>query len=180
MANEVPDLTSQVEQNRGVIKKIQLYIPGFHAYRIGDDLRVADALLRKQVSENLNIAMNNLRLARTSMAQQGDFQNLSLIGNCLSGLQQLDGEILHSAQGYTGISPSIRIDQSKLKDLYQYDLGFVETSDQICKQSDLSAETASGDVNALTGKIQSMQNLINLTRINWEKRLESVQKILIR
>ncbi|MCL4334823.1 MAG: hypothetical protein M1402_01835 [Candidatus Thermoplasmatota archaeon] len=179
MADDVPDLASQVEQNRGIIKKIQLYIPGFRAYRTGDDLRVADALLRKQVSENLNIAMNNLRLARTTLAQQGDFQVLSIIGNCLSGLQQLDGEILHSAQGYTGISPAVRIDESKLKDLYQYDFNFIETSDEICKQSDPSF-LGTGDVNSLVERIQSMQNLINSTRINWEKRLESVQKILIR
>ena len=45
-----PDIRNQVDDSRGVLKRLQLLIPGFRGYRQLEDLRVADALLRKQVA----------------------------------------------------------------------------------------------------------------------------------
>lgn len=175
-----PNIEDVVSENRGIIKKLQLLIPGFRAYRMGDDLRVADALLRKQVSSNLQNAMNNLKMARSRMAQEGDFQDLTSIGSALSELQQLDGEILHSAQGYTGISPSIRIDDTKLKDLYQYDYSFLDSASSLEKSSDISGYVDSNDIASIQKQMRSVQDFIAATRINWEKRIETVEKIVLK
>ena len=175
-----PNIEDVVSENRGIIKKLQLLIPGFRAYRMGDDLRVADALLRKQVSSNLQNAMNNLKMARSRMAQEGDFQDLTSIGSVLSELQQLDGEILHSAQGYTGISPSIRIDDTQLKDLYQYDYSFLDSASSLEKSSDISGYVDSNDIASIQKQMRSVQDFIAATRINWEKRIETVEKIVLK
>ena len=174
-----PDIRNVVEDNRGIIKKIQLHIPGFKEYRIGDDLRVADALLRKQVSENLNNSITKLQSVRSDLASDGNFQNLTLIGSVLSKLQQLDGEILHSAQGYTGISPAVRIDESKLKSLYQYDLAFLDSASKIDEESGQLKNTDSKDSGAMKNITKMMEDLIFQVRTNWEKRLETVENILI-
>lgn len=172
------DIRSEVTDSRGLIKKIQLHIPGFRAYRTGDDLRIADELLRKQVSVNLNLAMGKLVSARSMMASEGDFQNLTTIGSAISQIQQLDGEILHSAQGYTGISPAIRIDDSKLNALYEYDLAFVESSVAIMNATNISG-TGTGDINAFKSGIANIISLVTVVRNNWEKRIQTVEKIVI-
>lgn len=165
--------------DRGIIKKIQLYIPGFRAYRIGDDLRVADELLRKQISANLDTAINNLKNARTELANDGDFQNLTPIGSAISLIQQFSGEVLHSAQGYTGISPAIRIDASKLRTLYDYDLRFLDSGDQIAKSSNLEDLINSGDMNAITLRLKSIKDSVMQARMSWDKRIESVEGIAL-
>ncbi|QRF74892.1 hypothetical protein Thermo_00385 [Thermoplasmatales archaeon] len=172
------DIRQEVTESRGLLKKIQLLIPGFRAYRIGDDLRVADEMLRKQVSNNLNMAMAKLVSARSQMASDGDFQNLTPIGSALSKIQQLDGEILHSAQGYTGISPAIRIDESKLNALYEYDLSFVDSSAKINDAAGTPGIT-SGDTAALSTGIANIIGLIAVIRDSWRKRIDTVEKIII-
>jgi len=172
------DIRQEVTESRGLLKKIQLLIPGFRAYRIGDDLRVADEMLRKQVSNNLNMAMAKLVSARSQMASNGDFQNLTPIGSALSKIQQLDGEILHSAQGYTGISPAIRIDESKLNALYAYDLSFVDSSAKINDAAGMPGIT-SGDAAALSTGIANIIGLISVIRDSWRKRIDTVEKIII-
>lgn len=172
------DIRQEVTESRGLLKKIQLLIPGFRAYRIGDDLRVADEMLRKQVSNNLNMAMAKLVSARSQMASNGDFQTLTPIGSALSKIQQLDGEILHSAQGYTGISPAIRIDESKLNALYEYDLSFVDSSAKINDAAGMPGIT-SGDAAALSTGIANIIGLISVIRDSWRKRIDTVEKIII-
>ena len=44
------DLRSKVEDDRGLLKKIELLIPGFRGYREREDLRAADSLLRQQLA----------------------------------------------------------------------------------------------------------------------------------
>ncbi len=174
-----PDIRNTVEDNRGLIKKIQLHIPGFKEYRVGDDLRVADALLRKQVSENLDNSISKLQSARSDLARDGYFENLTLIGSVMSKLQQLDGEILHSAQGYTGISPAVRIDESKLNLLYQYDLGFLNSAAQIDEETGQLQNIDGKDNDSLKKLTKTLENLVYQTRNNWEKRIEVVEKISI-
>ena len=59
------DLRNKVEEDRGLLKKIQLGIPGFRGYRQKEDLRIADSLLRMQVADLLRSAvLQQLELIR--------------------------------------------------------------------------------------------------------------------
>lgn len=174
-----PDIRAVVEENRGLLKKIQLHIPGFRAYRSGDDLRVADALLRKQISETMNSTLQKLQMYRTQLASQGNFEVLTSIASAISALQQLDGEMLHSAQGYSGISPAIRIDDSKLNALYQYDLNFVENASNIGSAAAMDDLVASGNTDGIRQRCMQIQQLIVQARTSWEKRIETVEQIVV-
>ena len=35
----MPDIRQKVEEDRGLIKKIQLMVPGYRGYRLKDDIR---------------------------------------------------------------------------------------------------------------------------------------------
>ncbi|EQD65037.1 hypothetical protein B2A_01749, partial [mine drainage metagenome] len=37
-----PDLRERVDQDRGSLKRLQLMVPGYRAYRQGEDIREAD------------------------------------------------------------------------------------------------------------------------------------------
>ena len=47
------DLREKVVDDRGLISKIQRFVPGFHGYRVAEDLRAADNLLRIQIADRL-------------------------------------------------------------------------------------------------------------------------------
>jgi len=42
----MPDIRERVEEDKGILKKIQSFIPGFRGYRRKEDLRDADRMLR--------------------------------------------------------------------------------------------------------------------------------------
>lgn len=168
-----PDVRREVEDSRGLIKKIQLFLPFFRGYRKLEDLRAADALMRKQISDILQQALSALQEERVTLVNGGNFDKLTLIGSAISKVQEFQGELLHAQQGYSGISPSIRIDESKLNDLYEYDLKFLDVAANI---RDLSNLSASGDI---TTSLQKLSNAVVMARTAWRSRLEEIEKILL-
>jgi len=178
MPENNPDLREKIVENRGTWKKLQLKIPGLREYRSLEDLRAADQLLRKQVSDNLNESKNKIEDLRKVASAKGDFGNLTMIGSTISHIQQISGVLQHSQQGSAGISPNIRIDDGVLNKLYEYDYNFVNTAEQIFSScSGVISEYNSGkSVQEITTKINSMLDDLDHS---WKQRLESVENILV-
>ena len=168
-----PDIREEVERSRGLLKKIQLHIPLFSGYRKLEDIRVADELLRKQVSGVLQQVMDSLQAEREDLVRREDFAKLTLIGSQLSKVQEFQGELLHAQQGSSGISPAVRIDGSTLNRLYDYDLKFLEISASIldlCKFSD------SDDIAV---PLQKISEAVSNAKEAWQSRMQAVENILL-
>jgi hypothetical protein len=129
--NPPVDIRQRVDQDRGVLKRLQLLIPGFRAYRLGEDSREADSFLRLQVADRVHRAVQVVQDCRQSLTQAGQFQSLTDFSALLSELQQLEGSIRHAEQGYTGISPAVRVTPTTIDRLYEYDYGFAQAADQM-------------------------------------------------
>ncbi|MGP8159543.1 MAG: zinc ribbon domain-containing protein [Thermoplasmata archaeon] len=125
------DLREKVEGDRGVLKRLQLLIPGFRGYRQGEDIRAADSFLRIQVADKIKNARATIENARTALTNANQFQALNDLAPIIADLLRLEGQIRFAEQGYTGISPAVRINPQQLDRLYEYDYGFVQAADQV-------------------------------------------------
>src|SRR5437899_12359059 len=77
----MPDIRDRVEEDRGLLKKIQLVIPGYAGYRRREDIRAADNLLRIQVANQLKSVRGELDDIRDGLAMEGKIQGLQGIRN---------------------------------------------------------------------------------------------------
>ena len=172
------DIRNRVNESRGLLKKIQLLVPGFRGYRQLEDLRVADELLRRQVASQLQAGESSIRSARSAIAARGDYGSLQPVASLLSKLQLLEGEITHAEQGYSGISPAIRMDQSKLESLYDYDYAFISSA------SKFSSDVASFPLSSLTGndliaRITLLSGEVDEIKGKWNARITAVENIKV-
>lgn len=120
------DIRERVEKDRGLLKKIQLAIPGFRGYRKREDLRAADSILRIQIADKLVGVRRVLEDARETMAENADLQNIDKLGGLINKLSTVEGKVRHAEQGYSGISWAIRIKEEELDRLYEYDYGMIQ------------------------------------------------------
>lgn len=58
------DLRKKVKEDRGLLKELELAIPGFKGYREREDLRIADSLLRAQLADKLKTIGTQVELCR--------------------------------------------------------------------------------------------------------------------
>lgn len=149
------DIRNRVDQDRGLLKKIQLLVPGFRGYRQGEDLREADSVLRLQVADRIHAASLTLQTRRQALTTAGKFDGLVELSQALSDLLRLEGEIRHAEQGYTGISPALRVNLSGQDQLYEYDYGFVLAAQSVVDAVQ-SLSDPSSDPAAAIGTVREM------------------------
>ncbi|MGC8598988.1 MAG: hypothetical protein ACP5LL_04435 [Thermoplasmata archaeon] len=116
------DIREEIVDDRGAIKKLQLLFPGYHGYRVNEDLRDADIYLKNELYKKMLNIIENLKLAEQALVSNGIFRDLERIGIVRSRIQALAGEIRHHEAGYSGISPPVRIGKDKISALYDLDM----------------------------------------------------------
>jgi len=180
MSQGNPDIRQQVDDNRGIAKKLELLIPGLRGYRSKEDIRVSDSLLRNQVADKLDHVKDNLQQVRKQVAMSNDLTNLTSVGSLMAQVQTLSGEIRHAAQGYAGWVAPIQINEDKLNKLYEYDYSFVSAVfalDDTTAPGKLTYDsTAPNTIQAsLSGFVRSVADI----RQKWSLRMEAIEGIAL-
>jgi len=133
------DLRDKVEDDRGLIKKIQLCVPGFRGYRQKEDVRLGDALLRQQLADEVkNNVLLPLEQVRESAGRALELDLMNDMAKVISQAKMTEAKIRHAEQGYSGISPATRINKTELNTMYEYDLALI---DGIAKISEIAKMT---------------------------------------
>ena len=172
------DIRQRVDQDRGFLKKLQLLIPGFRGYRQGEDDRAADSILRLQVADRVHRALTIVSDARASLSNGGDFTHLNDLAQVASDLAVLEGQIRHAEQGYSGISPSVRMSVPSLDRLYEYDYGFLSAADALAQSvAPLNVPNPS-PANAAAG-IQNARAMVRQLQAAFQARTKAVQGIQV-
>ncbi|MEW5936221.1 MAG: hypothetical protein AB1665_00150 [Candidatus Thermoplasmatota archaeon] len=120
------DIRDRVAEDRGLLKRIQLHIPGFAGYRRREDMRQADSILRIQVAERLRGARERMEKVRGTLSDNYLVKALEPLGGAIFEAQEMEGMIRHGEQGYSGISWAIRVEEPELNKLYEFDLSLLE------------------------------------------------------
>ena len=122
----MPDIRTQVEADRGILKKIQMVIPGFRGYRKREDIRAADSILRLQMADGLVKLREGLDDTRRAMTEDYQTKNIERLGGVINKVRTLEGKVRHAEQGYSGFSPAVRIEEAELNRLYEYDASMID------------------------------------------------------
>ena len=121
------DLRTTVQDDRGLIKKIQLAVPGFRGYRQKEDVRIADSMLRLQVANSMNsLVLGVLEQVRERAARAMELESLNDIAVVIADAKAAESRIRHAEQGYSGISAAYRVGEEELNTLYAYDLSLID------------------------------------------------------
>lgn len=121
----MPDLRQKVEEDRGILKKIQSVIPGYAGYRRREDIRAADDLLRIQLSERLGRARTEVEKSRKALVDAMLTEQLDRLGQLINKFKAVEGAVRHAEGGYTGFSAQIRIEERELDLLYEFDYNMI-------------------------------------------------------
>ena len=174
----MPDIRDRVEQDRGILKKIQLVIPGYAGYRRREDIRAADNLLRIQLANQLKGVRGDLEDIRDGWAMDGKVQGLSGIGNAIFTIEGLEAKVRHAEGGYSGISATIQIKETELDRLYEYDYAMLESLDRAA--ATVQGIRDSGDAKGIDAALKRLRDAIGSFDTAWKSRTNAVTGIQVR
>jgi hypothetical protein len=122
----MPDIRERVEEDQGILKKIQSFIPGFRGYRKGEDLRDADRMLRTQVADRLSKERRGLEECRGMLVTSYGSKEIDMIGGLINQFKKVEGLVTHAEMGYSGLVADIQIKEDELNKLYEYDASMID------------------------------------------------------
>ena len=142
------DIRQRVEEDRGILKKIQNFVPGFRGYRRREDLRDADRMLRAQLAQKLGLQRRGLEEVRSMLVQNYGSKELDALGGVIFQIKKIEGLVSHAETGYSGFVADIEVKEDELDRLYEYDAGMIDhviamtTSIESLKNSVMAADDA--------------------------------------
>lgn len=125
------DIREKIREDRGLIKKLELAIPGFRGYRKREDLRISDSLLRRLLVKRLKDISVEMEECRRIFTAEMELPLLDDVGRIMNGLDVITNRIEHAEQGYSGISADYKIEEEELNTLYEWDLSLLENIEKI-------------------------------------------------
>ena len=174
------DLRQKVDSDRGALKRLQLLIPGFRGYRQGEDIREADSFLRIQVADKIKNARTTVENSRTALTNANQFQALYDLAPIIADLLRMEGQVRFAEQGYTGISPAVRINPQQLDRLYEYDYGFAQAADQLNQTiAPLPSLATGSDPAAVTTLVATARGQVNQLDQAFKARVQVIEGIRI-
>jgi hypothetical protein len=157
-----------------------MLLPGFRGYRIDEDIRAADSILRREVADKLVDAIAQIQTVRQRLTNASQYASLNDIALVLSDVTVLEGRIRHAEQGYSGISATIRVKSDDLDKLYQYDYGFVLAADQLRGQlAPLQNAAAGNDAAAIRSEVDRLRGLTNQLQNAFQARMTTIEGIAV-
>ena len=156
------DLREKVKEERGLIKKIELAIPGFRGYRKREDLRIADSMLRDYLANRIGDAGDELKAVRKIMTHRMLMDILEDISALVNSMAELEGKIRHAEQGYMGIAGDYRVDEEELNRIYEFDLSLIgKTKLLITKAKHLHEISRRGEEDEILESIEEIGEVID-------------------
>ncbi|HEX9907470.1 MAG TPA: hypothetical protein VGB78_03260 [Thermoplasmata archaeon] len=120
------DIRERVEDDRGILKKIQMFVPGFRGYRKREDLRDADRMLRAQLAQKLGLQRKGLEECRGLLVQGGSVKELDSVGGIISQFKKVEGKVAHAETGYSGLVSDISVKEDEMNKLYEFDASMID------------------------------------------------------
>jgi hypothetical protein len=174
----MPDIREQVEEDRGLLKKIQLVIPGFRGYRKREDIRAADSILRLQMADGLVQVREGLEESRRTMTEDYQTKNIDRIGGSINKIRTLEGKVRHAEQGYSGISASVRLEEAELNRLYEFDASMIDSIQRLnSSQAALLSAVQAGDQNEARRMLDGIKDELVAFERTFEDRIPMVAGI---
>lgn len=173
----MPDIRERVEADRGLLKKIQLMIPGYAGYRRREDIRAADNILRIQISDQIKAVRGELEAIRDGMAMEGKM-GLASVGNAIFTLEGLEAKVRHAEGGYSGISATIRIEETELDKLYEYDYAMLTSLDKAAAVVPMIRDAA--DPKSFETSVKAFNEAVRGFEAAWKARTAAVTGTQVR
>ena len=167
------DLFDKVTGQMDVFKKLASHIPGFNGYIERQNRRAADKLLRESVAARFEELWKRTSNVQTDMVNEGMIELMDDMEQAAIKLRTFADKVRTASYGYSGFFDAVKINESELAQLYQFDLAFFDVADQIGRALD-NVEASMGNEEGLKAAIRNLTSLSREAVTTFNRRYEMI------
>jgi hypothetical protein len=127
---------------QNALERLMNSIPGFKGYRERDLRRDADRLQREYLSSRLDEGKKALNQVAMALTRGGDLDVMNDVETARKRLDKVSSKILYAERGYSGFFDAVKVDETVLARVYQFDMGLIEDVDGVRAAASAAANSA--------------------------------------
>lgn len=163
----------KVKSQQDPFKRLASIIPGFGGYVERQNRRDADKLLRETVARRFDEQSKRVSQLQVDMVSSGMIQYVDDIERAALLLRTFIDKISTAPRGYSGVFDAVKINESELEAIYQFDAAFFDLAEQVGRAVD-NVEASLGDEAALPAAIRNVTSLARTAVETYNRRSEVV------
>jgi len=137
------DILEKVTASKDWLSKIISKIPGFKGYIERADRRMSDKLLRESIANSFEGLYQRISGLQRDLISQGGLAYIDDMESAAIKLRQFIDRVRTASYGYAGIFDAIKIKETELSQVYEYDAVLLGMADEVSSAID-NVETSIG------------------------------------
>ena len=125
------DLKGRIEGAYNKLEELVKNVPGYKGYKQKEVRREADKLLRVKVARGLDEQRRRLNGTAVAFTSAGRLGVLLALDRAMMRLQALADRIKTASYGYAGLFDAVKVRETELDALYNFDAALVESVDKV-------------------------------------------------
>lgn len=125
----------KVKDDRSLLERIAMVIPGFRGYKEKELRRDTDQLIRNKAYTTLRMGLKDLKWCYRELINADVFNKSDQINRLIMKTDKINEKIHHAKRGYSGIGQTIKVREGELYELLRYDASLIDISEKMRKDA---------------------------------------------
>ncbi len=153
-------------------EKLADMLPGYKGYKEKEMRREADRILRENLVRRLSEQWNKLPDIQKKLISKGKITYLDDVETIVNRLQTFIDKVKGGAAGYSGLFDAIRVRETELDALYDFDLALLQKVEDLKTAVAQLRDAISSGSPSLDDAVSKLQDLTSALNDLWDRRNE--------
>ena len=175
--DDKPSIMEKVDDERTLTQKIMKLIPGWRGYRIKEERRNADRILRDQIVNRLRSCIDTIQDIRVAVVDAEIEYAYRTVDSLMSRAEKIVSQIEHADYGYRPFFDAIKIKEDDLMNMLRFDTWFteqVQEFDRRCNDTLMLIEDAPDEA---VGHIKDLRKMVSEMSRKWKDREQVIMGV---
>lgn len=178
MAAKTP--LERVEESDRPLERIMKEIPGFRGYKVREERREADRIVRDYIYRVLKAARDDLMGCFQILNNAGTPELMEPTNQLIAKLDRVAEKVNRASYGYSGFFDSVRIDQTQLDQMVAYDTQMMDLARKLAGSiSAFKTQLGQGKFEDVRNVENDLGNSISQLEAMFDKRKSMVEGVTI-
>src|SRR5262249_13124363 len=134
-------ILDKARAGQNALERLMNSIPGFKGYRERDLRRDADRLQREHLAVRLEEVKKALNRIAADLSRGGDLDVINDVETARKRLDKVANRVRYAERGYSGFFDAVKVDETVLARVYQFDMGLLEDVDGVWTAANTAVST---------------------------------------
>jgi len=178
MAAKTP--LERVQESDRSLERIMLQLPGFRGYKVREERREADRIVRDYIYRALKGTRDDLMACFQLLSNAGTPELMEPTNQLIAKFDRIVEKVNRASYGYSGFFDSVRIEAPQLDQMLAYDTQMIEAARKLADSiSNFKVQLSQGKFEGTRSVESGLETSISQLEITFDKRKQVIEGVAI-